>query len=218
MKWRTPMRVQDLRILISRDIYKQTKYLKNKGFITFYSIKLKIPLVSLTVLEWSDVRSRIKRRNSFRQDRRFSRKNSPSNRDYKHSGYDRGHLIANAFKDFDLEHQHETFLLTNVAPQSPRANRWVWAMLEHKVLLMTKFYGRVSLAVGVIPSESKTIGRSVNVPDAFFMVVFAHSVNMVRVYIVPNNNQVNKQNLLKGRYRVNLRYLNSVLTYKIKII
>ena len=46
--------------------------------------------------------------------------------DYKNCGYDRGHLTPAANHVSDEMGMADTFLLSNVSPQSPSCNRWYW--------------------------------------------------------------------------------------------
>jgi DNA/RNA endonuclease G (NUC1) len=50
--------------------------------------------------------------------------------DYSGSGYDRGHLCPSADRTDTREHNDETFLMSNIIPQSPDNNQGVWANLE----------------------------------------------------------------------------------------
>jgi endonuclease G len=52
---------------------------------------------------------------------------------YKGSGYDRGHLVSSANQgETDLQNS-ETFLLSNMSPQTPGFNRNIWRRLETAV-------------------------------------------------------------------------------------
>ena len=210
-------KIRNSPFIFSSEILHNSLLLKNNSFITFYSLLDKIPNLSLTTVYWEDVKKKMKRRNIFHQDSRIPKGFRATNRDYKKTGYDRGHLIPNAFKDYSTKAQEETFLLTNIAPQEPKLNRWVWRTLENKVILMCKFYDRIDLIVGVIHGDRK-IGKNVTVPDFFFMVVYISKFKKVRVYLIPNNKSVNKTKLLRGKYRINLRVLNSLLKYKITLM
>jgi endonuclease G len=50
--------------------------------------------------------------------------------DYSGSGYDRGHLCPSADRFADPEANFETFAMTNVVPQTPDLNQFVWNKLE----------------------------------------------------------------------------------------
>lgn len=50
--------------------------------------------------------------------------------DYRGSGYDRGHLTPSGDRTKSQEDNSETFLMSNMIPQSPANNREVWRELE----------------------------------------------------------------------------------------
>lgn len=50
--------------------------------------------------------------------------------DYTGSGYDRGHLCPSADRSGSAEINSETFLMTNMTPQTPDLNRNVWERFE----------------------------------------------------------------------------------------
>ena len=52
--------------------------------------------------------------------------------DYQYSeyGFDRGHICPSADRTYSQEANDETFLMTNMVPQSPDNNRIVWVALE----------------------------------------------------------------------------------------
>src|SRR5262249_8283637 len=53
--------------------------------------------------------------------------------DYQGSGFDRGHMTPNADRDnqFRTPINQETFLMTNMVPQSPDNNQGPWAAFEN---------------------------------------------------------------------------------------
>ena len=54
-------------------------------------------------------------------------------RDYKSSGYRRGHLVPSADMAWNKEAMDATFLLSNVAPMRQQFNDGIWLELEHNV-------------------------------------------------------------------------------------
>lgn len=61
------------------------------------------------------------------------------NSDYKHSGYDRGHLAAAGNHKADQKHLEQTFYLSNMAPQvGVGFNRHSWNRLEKYVRKIAK--------------------------------------------------------------------------------
>ena len=78
----------------------------------------------------------IDRVDNFREDFRIPTNFRANLRDYRGSGYDRGHLVASANKNEALLQNRETFLLSNMSPQKPQFNRGVWRKLESAVRIL----------------------------------------------------------------------------------
>ena len=122
-------------------------------------------------------------RPGFRKDRSVAAAPSPS--DYTRSGYDRGHMVPNyaIVTRFGEEARRRTFLMTNIAPQTPALNRGVWRELEHRIAdLWTARYGEIWVVVGCISSGNETVsGTNIDVPNAFYQVILAQEGMDVRV-------------------------------------
>ena len=73
------------------------------------------------------------RLDNFRADVRLPHRFRASLAAYKHSGYDRGHLVASANSLLSHIENSETFLLSNMSPQTAGFNRKIWSKLESKV-------------------------------------------------------------------------------------
>ena len=75
----------------------------------------------------------VERLNNFRPDFRIPKRFRGDLSDYEGSGFDRGHLVASAnLNDEELQNS-ETFLLSNMSPQTPALNRNRWRELESAV-------------------------------------------------------------------------------------
>lgn len=68
--------------------------------------------------------------------------------DYKHSGYDRGHLVPAADLKSSQAWTDESFLLSNVCPQHPRLNRTFWRKLESWTRSLTGVFDEVHVVSG----------------------------------------------------------------------
>ena len=73
------------------------------------------------------------RLNNFRPDYRVPKRFRADLSDYSGSGYDRGHLVASANQFNEDIQNSETFLLSNMSPQTPQFNRNKWRELETAV-------------------------------------------------------------------------------------
>ena len=94
-------------------------------------------------------------------------------RNYKNSGYDRGHLCAAADREFSKNSYHETFLTSNISPQNHDFNAGIWNRLEQKTRYWaTKYDGVYVITGGVLKEGLKTIGyERVSVPDEFYKII-----------------------------------------------
>jgi len=104
-------------------------------------------------------------------------------RNYKDSGYDRGHLCPAADRRFSKEAYDETFLTSNIAPQEHDFNAGIWADLEHQVRYWAKRYkGVFVVAGGVLTDGLPAIGsEDVAVPNYFYKIVLDNDEGNTRM-------------------------------------
>ena len=70
-------------------------------------------------------------------------------RNYKRSGYDRGHLCPAGDRRFSEQAYNETFYTSNISPQDRDFNAGVWNSLEQQIRQWAKRYGDVFVVTGV---------------------------------------------------------------------
>ena len=94
-------------------------------------------------------------------------------RNYKKSGYDRGHLCPAGDRKYSKAAHDETFLTSNISPQTHEFNSGVWNRLEQKVRYWAnKYNGVFVVSGGVLKGQMKTIGsENVAVPNQFYKVL-----------------------------------------------
>lgn len=86
--------------------------------------------------------------------------------DYTNSGYDRGHMCPNADRNVTLDNCKQTFILTNIQPQTPDNNQGIWANFETYCRSLTNSTGREVLVFSGGYGSKGTIGtNSVTVPS-----------------------------------------------------
>lgn len=110
--------------------------LYNTAYIVGYSEELKNPrwvCYRLGNIKGENTMPRFERPYSFYVDNRTTSKVSHS--DYTSTGYDRGHMSPNSAILFNYGQmaQLETFLMSNITPQTPKLNRNIWEKLERKI-------------------------------------------------------------------------------------
>lgn len=93
-------------------------------------------------------------------------------RDYRRSGYDRGHIAPSADRDSNAEDNSATFFMSNMMPQSPSNNREVWRELESFERDLIRELGNeaVYIVAGGYGSLG-TIGNGVVVPASTWKVI-----------------------------------------------
>lgn len=93
--------------------------------------------------------------------------------DYTGSGFDRGHLCPSADRSSSEQANSETFLMTNIAPQTPDLNREVWENLESYSRTLVK-KGKVDLyIVAGTYGEKGKLKKKVTIPTNFWKVIVA---------------------------------------------
>ncbi|NAS31431.1 DNA/RNA non-specific endonuclease [Flavobacteriaceae bacterium R38] len=123
-------------------------------------------------LKKSDISSINRKRPYFEVDPLVKTK-SAHWRNYKNSGYDRGHFCPAGDRKFSIEAYNQTFYTSNISPQKHSFNSGVWNRLEQMVRRWAKRYDGVFVVTGgVLNSNLKTIGgEEVAVPDYFYKVI-----------------------------------------------
>ena len=130
-------------------------------------------------------------RPKFQRDR--NAENCPEANAYKGSGYDRGHMTPNhaIISRYGEEARRLTFLMSNIAPQTPALNRGPWRDLEHRIAeLWTARYGEIWVIVGAITTSPATrLPSNVEVPESYYQIVVAQEGMSVRALavIIPQN-------------------------------
>ncbi|WP_165733903.1 DNA/RNA non-specific endonuclease [Polaribacter sp. 20A6] len=111
-------------------------------------------------------------------------------RNYKKSGYDKGHLCPAADRRFTKAAHDETFLTSNISPQEHKFNAGVWNRLEQKVRYWAKKNDGVFVITGgVLENNLKTIGsESVAVPNQFYKVILDKTNGKIKMlaFLMPH--------------------------------
>ena len=111
-------------------------------------------------------------------------------RNYKKSGYDKGHLCPAGDMEFAINAYNDTFFTSNIAPQNHDFNAGVWNRLEQKVRYWaTKYDGVYVITAGVLQPNLKTIGQEqVLVPNYFYKILLDNSNGQYKMiaFLVPN--------------------------------
>lgn len=103
----------------------------NRHYVLGYSYYFRQAKWALEIVDPDN--TGLERCDNFRPDYRIPGMFRADLADYVGSGFDRGHLVASA-NQREVEIQNsETFLLSNMSPQTPQFNRGIWRELEAEV-------------------------------------------------------------------------------------
>ena len=111
-------------------------------------------------------------------------------RNYKNSGYDKGHLCPAGDMKISKKAFDDTFYTSNISPQLHEFNEGVWNRLEQKARYWsTKYDGLYIVTGGVLNSKLKTIGKErVAVPEYFYKILLRQNnenYSMI-AFLIPN--------------------------------
>ena len=156
--------------------------LENEGYVVGYSEALRNPLwVAYRVFDVPTLEHGS--RPSFRMDRRTDSRVPASA--YKGSGYDRGHMAPNyaIATRYGVDGQRETFLMSNIIPQTPRINRNIWKDLEKRVAeCYGRYFGEVWVTTGpVFSADPKRLDSGVAIPMAYYKIIADEKGGTLRV-------------------------------------
>jgi endonuclease G len=168
-----------------------TNYLSvKKGYVMSYNgVEGRANWVGWT-LRASDVGS-VDRTNRFIQDESFPRGfRIVDERDYTHSGFDRGHLCNSEDRTSSYYLNEETFLMSNMIPQTPELNRGPFKFLEEYCRKLAVKRGQnLLIYTGGIGSKGR-LGSGVIVPAYCWKVVY--TPDRIWCILFPNERGLNK--------------------------
>ena len=174
----------------NKKLSNNTQALCMDGFAVMYSGVSRTPLWSAEHLNRKRLQQakQIDREDSFHEESRLPQSMRAKLSDYSGSGYDRGHLAPNGDMG-NRSQQYDSFSLANIAPQSPRNNRYIWRNIESATRYLTQQYGEVYTITGVAftDKKAKQLAGRVLVPSHFFKAVYIPASNQAGVYYAPND-------------------------------
>jgi len=120
-------------------------------------------------------------------------------RNYKKSGYDKGHLCPAGDRKYSKAAHDETFLTSNISPQIHSFNAGVWNRLEQKTRYWARKYdGVFVVSGGVLKGKMKTIGsEKVAVPNQFYKVIIDNNSGDTKMLAFLMDHKDSKQSLYK---------------------
>lgn len=163
--------------------------IQHKGYNLSYSEKHEQAEWVAYSLDKKDIARADRKRPYFIEDPKVQTK-SASWRNYKKSGYDRGHLCPAGDRKRTEESFNETFYTSNISPQKHDFNAGIWNKLEQKTRYWAKKYNHLYVITGgVLEDNLKTIGsEKVSVPNAFYKILLDYTQPEIKAiaFLIPH--------------------------------
>lgn len=109
-------------------------------------------------------------------------------KNYKKSGYNKGHLCPAGDRRSNFKDYEETFLTSNITPQKYDFNAGIWNRLEQKVRYWVKKQESIYVVTGgVLTDDLETIGfENVAVPKYFYKVLLSKDHKKMIGFLLPH--------------------------------
>jgi endonuclease G len=181
------------------------------GYLLSHDADYKTPIWVAERLTKEKALAKLPRKDNFRADLELPVGQRAELADYKGSGYDRGHMAANANFNWSAKAMDESFLLSNMIPQNGPNNQQIWANLEAQVRDWAIVRGEIIIISGPVYDNDEAnlvIGKNnVGVPDKLFKVIYDPQRKEAIAFLLPNQ-PINTKFL--PSYIVSVREIESV--------
>lgn len=148
------------------------QYLCRGEYAVNLNYKTKVPYFVVEHIIAKNINSDVKRQNDFREDPEVPVKYRTTLKDYANGKYDRGHMAPAGDFTSDSKFMSESFLLSNMMPQTPGNNRGIWNVLEGQVRDWVIKYKELYVITGTIYNLNyETIGNGVGVPTYIYKII-----------------------------------------------
>ena len=164
--------------------------LNRKGFALGYSKKYRQALwVSYILTAEESTSKAVRRSNAFKVDPAI-RYRPVLPKEFKNSGYDKGHLAPAADMSFSVESMKNSFYMSNISPQLPGCNRGIWKRLETQVRVWAQKEETLCIVTGpVFKKRNKRMKETkLPIPYAFYKVIFDMTPPHKMIgFLIPND-------------------------------
>jgi len=163
-----------IHILWGYPVCKNDKIFEYEGFVCGYDREKLNPLwVSYNLKKEYLIGKKYLKERKFAPDPTMAEGYTALNKDYTHSGYDRGHLARQAdMKGRSKKCELESCYFTNISPQKQNFNRVTWNNLERAADELTVLYDESWIVTGpYFDEDKKLLNDRIEIPDGFYKIV-----------------------------------------------
>ncbi len=165
------------------------KIISHTGYSLLYNEKYKQANWVAYELTKQETNKIVERSNNFISDPNVKSVNA-FDKDYKGSGYDKGHLAPAADMGWSATTMTESFYYSNMSPQLPGFNRGIWKKLEELVRTWAIENQAVYVVTGPVLSKGlSTIGyNKIAVPNYYYKLILDYQKPNIKGigFILPN--------------------------------
>ena len=158
--------------------------LQNTEYCIMYDTSLRSPIYASQHLIGKKLKH-IDRSNNFRPDRRLNKNERTELKDYIKTGFDRGHLAPAGDMTSEIS-MKESFLLSNIIPQTKINNRFIHKKIEMAVRKMAIERGELYVVTGVIFDREIKV-NNLNVPTKIYKAIVDPKEKLGCAYISNND-------------------------------
>jgi endonuclease G len=164
------------------------QYLCRTGYAVNYNYSTKVAYFVTEVIKPELlVTKAVSRKDDFREDQEIPAQFRVTLKDYVGSGLDRGHMAPAADFTYDARVMSESFLLSNMMPQSPGNNRGIWKYTEEMTRYWASKYGHLYVITGTYYGQGSTqMGNGVGVPSHIYKIVIDPRGFKAIAFMFPN--------------------------------
>ncbi len=140
------------------------------------------------------IKGRQKRTNNFKKDDRIYP--TVGSRDYRGSGFNRGHLAPAGDMKLNRTAMSATFYMTNMSPQRSSFNSGVWAALESGIRKQVLKRGDALVITAPILTPFTNYPRirsGVSIPEEYYKIAYFPDEQIMLAFLIPNFSQKGKK-------------------------
>ena len=166
--------IDSLLWVIENHAPEESLLLVRKAYITSYNPRTLQPNWVAWILTGDHAFGNLSRSSDFREDEEVGYPRATL-QDYRGSGYTRGHMCPAGDNKWDAQAMSETFLLSNMCPQTNRSNSGTWGSIEQACRNWAQKFGKIYIVCGPVFTEGESLQHigphKIPVPERFFKVV-----------------------------------------------
>lgn len=163
------------------------QYLCRQGYAVNYNYQTKVAYFVVETIKPENLVRSAARKDDFREDPEVPAQYRVTLKDYVGSGLDRGHMAPAADFMNSVQMMSESFLLTNMMPQSPGNNRGIWKYTEEMTRYYAQKYGQMHVITGtIIDASSPSFGNNVKIPSHVYKIVIDANNGRAIAFLFPN--------------------------------